>query len=248
MTTPALTTPAASNQAVQSALAASLSAQVTAAWEALLDVQALQKTLPVLSAGIAALVQQHGSASAGAAAQYYDAARLAAGVKGSYTVIPAQPAGYDQVSKSVAYTTKGLWSATPDVQAARTLTVGTATRMTLDAGRNTVIGAVRGDRKATGWMRVTRPGCCYFCAMLASRGAVYRAEQTADFQAHDHDQCTAAPVFGPYRPTEEVRSLSRLWHSSTRGTSGADAIKAFRQAYEGRDSGPAQGDSTPHGG
>ena len=225
---------AAEYQRNQSALADGVAVQLAAAWSALLDVGALRKTLPVFTAAAAALVQRYGSASAGVAADYYEAARAAAGVRGSFAVAPAPPAGAGEVEVNVSWATKGLWSAQPAVEPAKVLVKGAAERMVLDTGRQTVTTAVEHDRQARGWARVTKPGCCYFCAMLASRGAVYKTEGSADFRAHDHDRCMAEPVFGQYEMTADARAWQALWRTSTRGTSGADAVKAFRQAYEGR--------------
>jgi hypothetical protein len=221
-------------QRQQSALADGLAVQVIAAWNALLDVRALKKTLPVFTAATASLVHRYGNASAAVAADYYDAARAAAGVTGTYTVVAAQPAPFGQVKASVSWATKNLWTPEPDVGPAKVLVKGAAERLVLDTGRHTVIGAVQNDPRARGWARVTKPGCCYFCAMLASRGAVYRSQQTASFEAHDHDRCMAEPVFGAYEMTAAARDWQALWQSSTKGTSGADAVRAFRAAYESR--------------
>ena len=225
---------AAEYQRQQGVLADALGVQVGAAW-ALLDISALKKTLPVFTAATAALVQRYGSASAGVAADYYDAARAAAGVKGTYTVIPADPAPFGQVEASVSWATKDLWTAEPQVAPAKVLVKGAAERLVLDAGRNTIVDAVRSDRQARGWARVTQPGCCYFCAMLASRGAAYKSQQSASFQAHDHDRCVVEPVFGVYEMTAQAREWQALWRSSTKGLSGKDARNAFRQAMEGRE-------------
>jgi len=216
----------------QSALADGIAVQVMQAWDALLDIYALKSTLPVYSAAVAALVQRYGSASAGVAADYYSAARAAAGVRGTQTVLLAEPAGVDQVEANVSWATRALWTAEPVPGPAQVLVKGAAERLVLDAGRDTVIGAVHADRHAAGWARVTKPGCCYFCAMLASRGAVYRSQRSAQFHAHDHDRCMAEPVFGPYEMTADARQWQALWQSSTKGTSGSDAIRAFRAAYE----------------
>jgi hypothetical protein len=240
--------PATEYQQNQANLADGLGAQLMAAWDTLLDVYALKKTLPVFTAAAAALVHRYGSASAGLAADFYDAARLAAGVKGSYTVIPADPAPLAQVEANVSWATKNLWTPEPDVQPAKVLVKGAAERLVLDAGRNTITTAVQRDRQARGWARVTKPACCYFCALLASRGAVYKTEQTASFEAHDHDRCVAEPVFGVYEMTAQARGFQAMWRSSTRGHSGDAAIKAFRQAYEGRESAPHGANDHPHGG
>lgn len=240
--------PAAEYQRQQAALSQGLTAQVSAAWDSLLVVGDLTASLPVLSAGIAALVARYGSASAGAAASYYRQARAAAGVKGPVTVAHAPPAGLEQVTASVRWATKGLWSAQPQAAAAKVLLQGAAQRLAAAPGRDTITAAVAGDRQARGWARVTRPGCCYWCAMLASRGAAYKSQQTASFEAHDHDRCTVEPVFGTYEMTADARQWQALWRSSTKGLSGDEAVKAFRQAFEGRDQGPARGENHPHGG
>lgn len=240
---------AAEYQRQQSALADGMGMQVMAAWNALVDVSALAVTLPVFSAAVAALVQRYGSASAGVAADYYDAARAAAGVRGSYTVTLAQPAEFGQVEANVSWATRNLWTAQPDVQPAKVLVKGAAERLVLDAGRKTIVNAVKGDRQARAWARVTEAGACSFCIMLATRGAVYRSEKMADFEAHDHCRCQAEPVFGIYEPSAQVRGWQRLWKSATKGYSGADARRVFRQAVEGRlPQGPARDEGTPHGG
>lgn len=241
---------AAEYQRQQGVLADALGVQVGAAW-ALLDVPALKKTLPVYTAAVASLVQRYGNASAAVAADYYEAARAAAAVKGRYTAVLAGPAPFGQVEANVGWATKGLWSAELQVQApkaaeaapqagadvveaAKVLVKGAAERMVLDTGRATVMNAVQGDRQARGWARITKPGCCAFCAMLASRGAAYKTERSAAFRAHDHDRCMAEPVFGAYEMTADARGWQALWQSSTKGTSGADAVRAFRDAYESR--------------
>lgn len=235
---------AAGQQAAQASLAVALAAEVAAAWRALLDTAALAKTIPDLSAVLAALVGQYGSASAAVAAEYYSAARAQAGVSGLYTVVPASPPDHGQVDAGVRWATKDLWTTQPDPAPALKLTQAAAETLVLDTGRDTIVNAVLSDSKARGWARHTEPGCCAFCAMLATRGDVYRSRQTAGFQAHPGDRCQPEPVFTAYEPPAQVREWQALWRSSTKGTSGKDAVAAFRQAYES----PARGDGTPHGG
>ena len=76
--------PAAEYQAQQATLSAALAAQVAHAWAALLDTSRLRATIPVLAAAAAALVARYGQVSAMLAAQYYEAARLDAGVAGRF--------------------------------------------------------------------------------------------------------------------------------------------------------------------
>jgi len=71
---------------------------------------------------------------------------------------------------------------------------GAVARHVLDSARETLLASVRADRRARGWARVTSAEPCKFCAMLASRGAVYSATSGV-FQAHDHCGCTLEPAF-----------------------------------------------------
>lgn len=44
---------------------------------------------------------------------------------------------------------------------------------------DTIVGNARNERVTVGFQRVPKPGCCGFCGMLASRGAVYGSEDAA---------------------------------------------------------------------
>lgn len=68
---------------------------------------------------------------------------------------------------------------------------GMVERFVLDAGRE----AVADERGRVLYQRIPSPGCCDWCAMLASRGAVYHSEATGEAGSHDRDACVIAPVF-----------------------------------------------------
>jgi hypothetical protein len=83
-------------------------------------------------------------------------------------------------------------------------------------------------------MRQTTSGHpCAFCAMLESRGAIYKTERTAAFQAHNHCACVPVPVF-----TKEDIKLLRdndlylEWQKVTKGYSGRDALNAWRRYWD----------------
>lgn len=146
---------------------------------------------------------------------------------------------------------------TPE-QAARTALVevsGAATRHVLEGGRESNIVAMRNDRVVKGWVRVTDADPCAFCAMLASRGPVYREDSLnsnargprndnpgvpflgkGSFKVHDHCQCSMEAVY--YTDTEwpgRAKEFDRLWKDHIRGKySGKDAINAWRRLYEAR--------------
>lgn len=225
---------APNQQAQQAALASLLTDPLEAAWLRL-DLANLKATLPDFTTAVTALVQQYGRSSGTTAAIDYSAQRAAAGIRGTFTVRPAPPASFEEVDKSIGWATKGLWDEQPDIESAKTLIKGVTEKAVLDTGRNTIINAVHSDRRARGWAREVEPGACSFCLLLATRGAVYRSEKTADFKSHDHCRCTAVPVFGIYEPTAEIRDAAALYRESIKGAHGPKASRAaFRKAVEAR--------------
>lgn len=163
----------------------------------------------------------------------------------------------------------------PDVESAqRTLTgrrkqlvdeaiariVGGATRLTTAAAEQRMEDVVRSDRSAIGWARTTKPGCCYFCAMLASRGAVYEEDSfemsnrlfangaiPSDQKVHDSCGCGLRPVYTREDPMPERQDVyEAIWIDSGAKASGPAAVRAFRRAYEAHPvSRPAEeGDTT----
>lgn len=95
------------------------------------------------------------------------------------------------------------WSVTPLFDRSVESTVltraaGSVQRLVAGAGRETVRRNAARDRVRVGYARVPRPGCCAFCSMTASRGAVYGSEQSAGGVGntfHDSCRCVVAPVF-----------------------------------------------------
>jgi len=220
-----------------------------------LDLLHLRTSLPVFKAAVVHEVQRHARASAALAARQYRADRVRAGVGAGFTPVPADPPPLEQVAQAVDWATQPLWnsnvvaavtgqpeaeptealpSSSTAIADAKARLAASSERQVLDAGRNTIVDNAQRDRKAKGWARVPEPGACSFCLMLATRGAVYRSEQSADFKTHDHCRCHVEPVFTAYEPSARVREAQALWASSTRGKSGHAAQVAFRQAVEGR--------------
>ena len=238
--------PADAHLAGQAALVSLIPALLREAWP-LLDLHNLQSTMPQFTAAVRAIVRRYGQASAAGALAYYQQERRAANVPG-HPVSKLAPSPADSVIEAaVSWATTGLYGpVTPEAEsvALRQLD-GAVQNLVLDQGRDTIISAVRQDKQAKGWARVTSPGACSFCVMLALRagaGFLYRSKQSADFRAHTPNadgsgglcQCHAEPVFTAYEPSALMREHQALWKSSTKGRSGADARNAFRQALEGR--------------
>lgn len=114
-------------------------------------------------------------------------------------------------------------------------TAAAAMRHALNGGRETVTETVKADPKAIGWARATSGSPCAFCAMLASRGPVYKSKAGAEgnredrLKCHDSCNCTPEPVFRPDAdwPTGS-RRLHDLWEEST--AAGGDPLNTFRRA------------------
>jgi hypothetical protein len=113
--------------------------------------------------------------------------------------------------------------------------LGTTTRLVLGGGRDTIMDSVAADPQVTHWQRVTSGEPCAFCAMLATRGAAFGAEESAGFEAHDHCSCSAEAAYeGSAMPLTSQR-LASQWDNVTAGLSGDDALNAFRQSLAGGD-------------
>lgn len=222
---------ATSSQAAQAGLVTALSYDLERAFNTL-DVSSLRDSLPAFTLTVAGLVRRYGSASATLAVQQYLADRKAAGVTATFRPRPAALPPLPQVGATVSWATQPLWSAIPDVTAAQQRLTGAADMLVMDVGRQTIVDNTRRDRHAKGWARIPEPGACYFCAMLATRGAVYK-QQTANFRSHDHCRCHAEPVFTAYEPSAQVREWQALYQRATAGVHGMkNAQKAWRKAFE----------------
>lgn len=251
------------HRAAQVAIRARLAADVAAAWS-LLDPRRLDETTPAWLAVMLALIGAHRADSATAAAAYFTAYRSAelagnvpAAVDGDEAEPETEPERHaeperDRLIASLIATGPAAIKHATDrqrrrpvpldaaVRASLSRVTGAATRHALDGGRSVLRAAVAEDPRALGWARVTDDDPCYFCAMLASRGPVYRTRRSALVTEegdayHDGCACVPEPVYSytaawPGRG----RELAALWAETTEGLSGDDARRAFRRAIEQR--------------
>lgn len=241
MSAPLQTSSAATAQASQAGLAILLKQAVDGVLPTL-DVHDFDQTLDPFTRALYALIYRYGQASATLSANYYRTARRDAGVPGRITINPADPAPQAQVRNAVSWATQSLRQTEPDVQTFDDQIHALASKMVMDAGRATIIDTVHRDQKAKGWARIPEPahsksGTCAFCALLATRGLVYKSERSADFRAHDGCQCHAEPVFTAYEPSAQVREWQALYASSTSSVFGKAKRTAFRRALAAQASG-----------
>lgn len=219
----------------------------------------LQTTVPDWIEAVRALVGEYGNASATAAADYYDAQRVAAGVTGRFTVPLLDPPPDDQVANSLRWATKDLWPRDPDdpattdaqrlpieqrLDAAEVKAEAVAQKLVTDQGRGTVRSAVQRDRQAVGYARAAALGACAFCKLMASRGFTYKTAESAGRSAnaqftgdasvvkfHDNCHCQIIPVWKgqKFELSAHAAEWERLYREYAAPYSG-DQLRRFRQA------------------
>jgi hypothetical protein len=133
-------------------------------------------------------IAAYGSAAATVGADWYDEARDEAGAAGRFRAVVATPGDSDP-QRLVSW---ALGEAR-DMGGFQSLIVGGTQRRITNFARATISRSSIADPAARGWKRVGI-GQCDFCRMLIGRGAVY-TEETADFHAHDHCNCSPAPAW-----------------------------------------------------
>lgn len=214
--------------------------QMVTLWS-LLDVTNIDETWTALEPAMMAVLTNGRRQSAEFAGNYYGGIRLVEGITDRFTIpdVATDWEGAALTSLRVTGPIRAkqlLASARPDV-AAQTLAsiTGSLGRHVLNGGREVLLESVRRDRRAAGWARTTDGDPCYFCALLASRGPVYKSERTADFEAHDHCGCGVAPQFSRRDPWPgRSREYRELYNEATAGVEQGTQLQVFRRAYEGR--------------
>lgn len=200
---------------------------------------------------LAQVIEAYALVAIADSADYYEDLRELAGVASTFVTPIVEPPAPATIEASMAAAVAAADLA-PDLdetavnEAVQNLLEGLAQTLVMEAGRDEVWTAIENDAAAKGWARVTRPGACAFCRMLATRGAVYKTERSASFQAHHADehgggdcQCGVEPLFaGRYEPPAHVRADQALWSEVTGDVRGPDKLKEFRRAVEGRSDGP----------
>lgn len=237
---------ASSFYSTQAFLAATSIRDVLTVWSQL-NLRDVRSSWPALRTALAALIRDRFGQSAELGTAYYRQARQAADIPGvAHVVTPALPAD-DLITATLDSTgpygllgriKQGQQLAEANENTGVTM-AGAAQRIISNGARQAVLRSVDADAKAVAWMRVTSANPCAFCSMLAGRGAIYRTEKTADFEAHSHCSCVAAPVFS----REDVKAtrdnpLYQQWKQATKGYGGRDALNAWRRhwdAAQGRD-------------
>lgn len=230
-------------QAAQNLLGVILIRDVLAQWAITLsDLSAVRAHWTPIRAAITAAVNDRHDVFWRMGLRFYAQVRNAAGVTSSVPEVlpvPLPPALVQATLDSTGPWTmlkaveKGL-QAGPAAEMAGVRLSGAASRLAIQGAREAVLTLVGKDQEAEAWARILGPRPCYFCAMLASRGPVYKTERSAGFQAHNHCMCVAVPVFSADQPVPGWHDLESQWQQATKGKSGQDARLAWRHYWDGR--------------
>lgn len=111
---------------------------------------------------------------------------------------------------------------------------GMLRRQVLMGGRETIDITTEQDRQAVGWRRVSDGDPCTFCAMLCSRGPVYRSQASSQgsvardsrgggkgMHFHSHCGCTSEIVYGEWQPTEQEQGFIDAYDRAAREANAA---------------------------
>lgn len=246
--TPAAASAVSSNYLAQRALAQALGTSFDNIFR-ILDPANPTQTGRILAAASVPLVQQFSMASRALTAEFYQGDRVAAGFTDPFQQIGTALPAPEKVFEYVGWATKPLRDApTPApelLEPAKVNATAALQKLVADTGRRQMIDNTLQDRHAIGWAREARPTACWFCAMLATRGAVYHSAWAAgqrtfmgvDFNSyHRNCQCMVVPVFTTYTAPAHVQDWQQLWKDSTGDVRGKAKMRAFRQAYESQHS------------
>lgn len=241
------------HQAEAATLAEMVAEAIRQLWAALIG-QTL--TEAAFKAGVIREVQAGARAQAALTARQYQRQRTAAGVVGDTfkvrTAPPPATADIEQmVNEALASRSKNS-SADVGEKLARD-----AEGEAFDTGVRTILSNADRDRKARGYARIPEAGACAFCLLLATRGAVYKAERSrgrgdsftasnakftdhpdalpSSIKVHDNCRCQPEPVWGVYEAPARVREAEATYIAASKKGGGRKAVTIrFRQMVEGR--------------
>ena len=231
---------AASHRAAQALLAAVVTRDILSVWETLPGTD-VRQAWPAIRNALLGLLETRYASSVFQSISYYDEARRLAGIFEARPGIV--PPVFDVQFVSGVLDATGPYTLLGNIKQGMQLReamdragvriAGAAQKSVLDGGRAAIYALAKADPQAVGWARITRAKPCAFCAMLASRGAVYTTEKSARFLAHDHCMCTAAPFFRKGGAAKLISSsLSEQWQEVTKGLSGKEAFRAWRRYWD----------------
>ena len=125
------------------------------------------------------LFNPYAAAASDVSASFYEEVRDLAGVRGSFAAEALDAVESDRWTSLVGAGTQPRMLEQGASNLMFTFLSGGLTSILSTAAADTIYGNAQKDPVKTGFQRIPKPGCCGFCGMLASRGAVYASEAAA---------------------------------------------------------------------
>lgn len=194
------------------------------------DVLALRGPLAEL---LTELVHDFGPMAASLGADWYDDLRAAADVPGSFEATLPSLLPDDRIESSAQWAAAAAWT---DADKALRDASAVLDRALADQDRSAVEHNIGRDPAAPRYARYASANACAFCALNATRGAVFRSEDTAATKYHDHCRCVAVPVWSPsdYEEAPYVAGWRDAYYDATKAAGrGADASTILAHMREG---------------
>lgn len=192
--------------------------------------QLMQQTVPQL-------VAKYGDVASSAAMEWY---RDVSGH--GYEPVMADPVDPDKVDASVRWAMGAAYDDQEDGESTDSGLAGAQSRLgevvdrnVRQAGRDTLVSNANRDRRTKGWAIVPSGTACAYCVMLASRGATYTSEDTAESSVHAHCSCEVVPDFGDgidgYDPEKYYDMYESAAAQAGVGASPKDIAAELRRMY-----------------
>ena len=162
----------------QSTLSAAATADLRKVWPRLLTMRP-DNMAEALALVLEEFAGKYGSASAALAAEWFEERREDAKAAGSFRAQVAAIPPAERMEILARWGVGPLFGASPDPVTALNLVTGGLTRIVLNAGRDTIVQSTALDPAGPRYARHASANACAFCAMLATRGAVYTSETNA---------------------------------------------------------------------
>lgn len=166
----------------------------------------------------AELADEYGRAASLLAAEWYEDLRPGDG----FDATLVDP-NIDKLQGDLSWSMRDLFADEPNAAKATSLSAEVTDLAISNAGRATVLTNMRRDPLDVRYARHASASACAFCAMLATRQATYRSEETAGVDAHRKCHCIAVPVW-PGQTVEEAPYVAKwrdAYHDS-RASAGGD--------------------------
>lgn len=136
------------------------------------------------------LVAKWGEVAATVAADYYEQLREQS-IGGIYQADLAATVKAPRIDAATRWALGPVFQRTPDPTDALSRAGQVVDRMSIEQGNRTIYQNVRADPAKPRFARVPHGSTCAWCLILASRGAVYRTDESA---AHSHAKCDCRPT------------------------------------------------------